>query len=335
MKRVFSGMRPTGKLHLGHMAGALTNWLKLQNDAEYECFFGVMDWHAMTSNYADLSALRDHCHSAVVEWLAVGLDPHKSPIFCQSHVAGHVELGTALGMITPLGWLYRCPTYKDQIANMKNKDLGTFGFLGYPVLMASDILLYKSNAVPVGEDQSAHVEICRELARRFNSFYGETFPEPQTLLTTTPKVPGTDGRKMSKSYGNSLLISDREDDLWGKLRGMTTDPARVRKTDPGDPEKCPVWDLHKVFNTDSEEKNQLAHDCRTAGIGCVGCKKALMGHLSRLMTPIWERYDRLERQPDLVADVLQDGARRARAVADRTMEEVRQAMGFLPLPQGV
>lgn len=331
MKRVFSGMRPTGKLHLGHMAGALTNWLKLQQDSEYECFFGVMDWHAMTSNYADLSDLQDNCHSAVVEWLAVGLDPVKSPIFCQSHVPGHVELGTALGMITPLGWLYRCPTYKDQIANMQNKDLGNYGFLGYPVLMASDILLYKSTAVPVGEDQSAHLEICRELARRFNSFYGATFPEPQTLLTKTPKVPGTDGRKMSKSYGNSLLISDREDDLWNKLRGMTTDPARVRKTDPGEPTKCPVWDLHQVFNTSEEQKAELAEGCRTAGIGCVACKKALMEHLKELMTPIWERYDALEAQPDLVKDVLADGARRARVVADQTMEEVRRAMGFVPL----
>lgn len=331
MKRVLSGMRPTGQLHLGHLAGALTNWLKLQDDAAYQCFFGVMDWHAMTSNYADLSELKSHCQSAVIEWLAVGIDPEKSPIFIQSHVCEHVELATALAMITPLGWLQRCPTYKDQIANMKNKDLGTFGFLGYPVYMASDILLYKSTDVPVGEDQSAHLELTREIARRFNGFYGEIFPEPQTMLTATPKVPGTDGRKMSKSYNNSLLIADRGDVLWNKLRVMTTDPARVRKTDPGDPQKCPVWDLHKVFNHDDSLREQIVDGCRNATIGCVQCKKYLMEQLSQMMTPVWERYDRYEKDLDYIHDVLRDGEVRARAVARQTMDEVRSVMGLIPL----
>lgn len=329
MKRIFSGMRPTGKLHIGHMAGALTNWLRLQNDPNYECFFGIVDWHAMTSDYADMSHLKENCSAVLLDWLAVGLDPEKSPIFLQSHVKEHTELALALGMITPLGWLLRCPTYKEQILNIKNKDLETFGFLGYPVLMAADILLYKSTAVPVGVDQTAHLELTREIARRFNSFYAPVFPEPEIMLTKTPKVPGTDGRKMSKSYGNSLMISDRGDDLWQKIRSMMTDPARVRKTDPGDPDKCPVWDLHKVFNPDEEQRAEIDQGCRTGTIGCVQCKKMLMAHLQEFMSPIWDRYDFYTDKTNLMEDILADGAQRAQKVASQTMAEAREAMGFI------
>lgn len=329
MKRIFSGMRPTGKLHLGHMAGALTNWIRLQNDPEYQCFFGIVDWHAMTSDYADMSHMKEHCRDVLLDWLAVGVDPVKSPIFLQSHVPAHAELSLALGMTTPLGWLQRCPTYKEQILNLQNKDLSTYGFLGYPVLMAADIMVYKSNAVPVGEDQSAHLELTRELVRRFNSFYGAIFPEPETLLTATPKVPGTDGRKMSKSYGNSIMISDGDEQIWDKLRTMMTDPARVRKTDPGNPDICPVWDLHKVFNNDVQQKAELDASCRGGSIGCIQCKKALREHLNTLMTPIWERYDLYRQRPGLLEEVVADGARRARLVADVTLEEAREAMGFI------
>ncbi|ERL24890.1 tryptophan--tRNA ligase [Jonquetella sp. BV3C21] len=329
MKRIFSGMRPTGKLHLGHMAGALTNWLKLQRDPNVECFFGIVDWHAMTSNYADMTSLKVNCEEVLLDWLAVGLDPEKSPIFLQSHVHQHVELALALGMLTPLGWLERCPTYKEQILNLSNKDLGTYGFLGYPVLMAADILIYKATDVPVGEDQTAHLELARAIANRFNNFYRPVFPEPQIMLTATPKVPGTDGRKMSKSYGNSLMISDRADALWEKIRTMVTDPARIRKTDPGDPNKCPVWDLHKVFNGDEASKCQLAADCRAGAIGCIQCKRVLSDRLNEMMTPIWDRRDRFSSQPGLMEDILADGAARASAVAECTMAEAREAIGFI------
>lgn len=271
MKRIFSGMRPTGKLHLGHLAGALTNWVRLQN--EYECFFCIVDWHGLMSEYADSKMIKENCIEVLLDWLSVGIDPRRSVVFMQSHVPEHAELHLALSMITPLGWLERNPTYKEQILNMQNKDLGTYAFLGYPVLMAADILLYKAEVVPVGEDQSAHLEITREIARRFNGFFGEVFPEPQMLLTPTPRVPGTDGRKMSKSYGNAINISDPFDLIWEKLRTMVTDPARYRRTDPGDPDKCPVWDLHKVFTQDLDKRKELDRGCRTAGIGCIDCKR--------------------------------------------------------------
>ncbi len=325
--RVFSGMRPTGKLHIGHMAGALTNWIKLQDD--YDCFYGIVDWHALMSDYADPRKIGENCREVLLDWLSCGLDPEKSAIFLQSHVPEHAELHLALSMITPLGRLERNPTYKEQITNLQNKDLSTYAFLGYPVLMAGDILLYKSNKVPVGEDQSAHLEIARDLARRFNHFYGEVFPEPETLLTPTPKVPGTDGRKMSKSYGNSINISDDLETVWGKLRTMVTDPARERKSDPGEPEKCPVWDLHKVFNADDSQKEELAHGCRTAGIGCVDCKKALYAHIKEILGPAQEKRTYFEEHDDQLADILRSGAERARVVARKTMDEVRGSLGFL------
>ncbi|MDR2179564.1 MAG: tryptophan--tRNA ligase [Synergistaceae bacterium] len=328
--RVFSGMRPTGALHLGHLAGALTNWVDLQE--KYECFYSIVDWHALMSNYADPGETRQNCIDILLDWLSTGLDPEKSCLFIQSHVPQHAELSLALAMIAPLGWLYRNPTYKEQIQNLQNKDLSTYAFLGYPVLMAADILVYKADKVPVGEDQSAHMELSREIARRFNHFFGENLlPEPQTLLTPTPKVPGTDGRKMSKSYGNSLYISEDPKSLWDKIRTMITDPAREKRTDPGDPNKCPVWDIHKVFNKDPEQAKEIDKGCRTAGIGCIDCKKMLNAHISAMMEPIRQRRVRYEKDPALLTDILAEGAKRAKVVAQNTMEELYPAMGLLPL----
>lgn len=326
MKRIFSGMRPTGKLHLGHLAGALTNWVRLQD--KYECFFCIVDWHGLMSEYADSKMIRENCIEVLLDWLAVGIDPRRSVVFMQSHVPEHAELHLALSMITPLGWLERNPTYKEQILNMQNKDLGTYAFLGYPVLMAADILLYKAEVVPVGEDQSAHLEITREIARRFNSFFGEVFPEPQMLLTPTPRVPGTDGRKMSKSYGNAINISDPFDLIWEKLRTMVTDPARYRRTDPGDPDKCPVWDLHKVFTQDLNKRNELDRGCRTAGIGCIDCKKVLFENIKNALSPIQDKRRYYEAHREEFLDVLYDGAKKAKSVAKNVMEEVKVSVGL-------
>ncbi len=321
-------MRPTGKLHLGHLAGALTNWIKLQDD--YECVYGIVDWHALMSDYADSSKIRGNCREVLLDWLSSGLDPDKSIICVQSHVPQHAELHLALSMITPLGWLQRCPTYKEQIINIQNKDLSNYAFLGYPVLMAADILLYKSHLVPVGEDQSAHLEISREIVRRFNNFYGEILVEPQILLTPTPKVPGTDGRKMSKSYGNAIDISDSPEAMWEKLRTMMTDPAREKRKDPGTPEKCPVWDIHKVFNNDEDQKAEIHEGCLNAGIGCVECKKRLREHVERVMAPIRERRAYYEKDEDLLTDILIEGASKAKIIAQETIDQVVTAIGFVP-----
>ena len=330
MYRVFSGMRPTGRLHLGHMAGALTNWLSLQED--HECYYSIVDWHALMSDYADPSRLSYNTREILLDWLAVGLDPKKCAIFIQSHVKEHIELQMAFSLITPLGWLERNPTYKEQIINLKNKDLSNYAFLGYPVLQAADILVYKAHKVPVGVDQEAHLELSREIARRFNNFYGNggiIFPEPEMVLTHTPKIPGTDGRKMSKSYGNSLDIADEVPALTKKVLTMVTDPARERRTDPGDPDKCPVWDLHKFFNHNESEMSELAHGCKTAGIGCVECKKKLVVHVEAYMTPIHDRRIKFEAQTDELMDILNDGAKRARAFAEVTMDEVYRVLGIL------
>lgn len=327
MKRIFSGMRPTGKLHLGHLAGALTNWVRLQD--EYECFFCIVDWHGLMSEYADSKMIKENCVEVLLDWLAVGIDPKRSVVFMQSHVPEHAELHLALSMITPLGWLERNPTYKEQILNMQNKDLGTYAFLGYPVLMAADILLYKAEVVPVGEDQSAHLEITREIARRFNSFFGEVFPEPQMLLTPTPRVPGTDGRKMSKSYGNAINISDPFDLIWEKLRTMVTDPARYRRTDPGDPDKCPVWDLHKIFTQDLDKRKELDRGCRTAGIGCIDCKRVLFENIKSALSPIQDKRRYYEAHREEFLDILYDGAKRAESVAKNVMEEVKVSVGLV------
>ncbi|WP_260795607.1 tryptophan--tRNA ligase [Occallatibacter riparius] len=323
--RVLSGMRPTGKLHLGNYMGALHNWVNLQND--YECYFFVADLHALTTDYADPSNILPNTREVMLDYLAAGLDPAKSVLFVQSQVKQHFELPLYLGMITPVGWLERVPSYKDMQENLAEKDLSMYGFLGYPVLMASDILLYQPKYVPVGQDQQAHVELTREVARRFNNFYKlngeEVLPEPDVLLTPSPKLPGTDGRKMSKSYGNTILLSDPEPEVRKKLKTMVTDPARVRRTDPGDPDKCPVGDLHKVFSShDTLEK--VYAGCRTAGIGCIECKGWAADALVQILNPIQER--RAKYSDADVDDVLKDGAARAEARAEQTMAEVRAAM---------
>ena len=327
-KRVLSGMRPTGKLHLGNYVGALENWVRMQD--QYQCFFCVVDWHALTTDYADTSRVKENSLEVALDWLAAGLDPEKSVLFIQSHVPAHAELHLLLSMITPLGWLERVPTYKEQRENIRDKDLGTYGFLGYPVLQAADILMYKANVVPVGEDQVAHVELTREIARRFNGFYGkraDVFPEPQSLLTPAPKLPGTDGRKMSKSYGNTILLTDPEPVVRQKLKTMVTDPARVRRSDPGNPDVCPVGDLHKIFS-DRATMDKVNVGCRSAGIGCIECKGWAADALVQLLNPMQERRKKFEENPRLAWDILEAGSGRARKVAAETMDGVREAMGM-------
>ncbi len=316
-------MRPTGKLHLGNLVGALQNWVKLQD--EYESFHFVADWHMLTTDYADTADLRANTWEMVADWLAAGLDPEKATFFIQSRLPEHAELHLLFSMVTPLGWLERVPTYKEQLDNIKDRDLHTYGFLGYPVLQAADILMYKAQYVPVGEDQVAHVELTREIARRFNSFYGRVFPEPQALLTPTPKLPGTDGRKMSKSYDNAIFLGDAPDVVSSKLATMITDPARKRRTDPGNPDVCPVFDLHKVFSS-SETIDRVNRECRTAEIGCLDCKKLLAQHLNAHLAPIQERRKPYEQNPQRVWDILETGTAKARQVAQATMAEVRAAV---------
>ena len=331
--RVLSGMRPTGKLHLGNYMGALANWVKLQD--QYECYFFIADLHALTTDYADTSNILPNTMEVAMDFLAGGLDPERCTIFVQSHVKPHFELPLYLGMITPLGWLERTPSYKEMQENVSNKDLTNFGFLGYPVLMASDILLYQADFVPVGQDQQAHVELTREIARRFNQFYKlegrEVLPEPKVLLTPSPKLPGTDGRKMSKSYGNTILMTDAEPVVRQKLKTMVTDPAHIRRTDPGDPDKCPVGDLHKVFSTPETLAN-VYEGCRTAGIGCIQCKGWAADALVQLLAPIQER--RASYSEAQVTEILEDGSNRASTRAEQTMREVRAAMQLTSSGEG-
>src|ERR1700691_3046049 len=324
-KRVLSGMRSTGKLHLGNYVGALDNWVRMQD--EYECFFMVADWHALTTDYADTSRVKQNTLEVALDWLAAGLDPEKCVIFIQSHVPAHAELHLLFSMITPLGWLERVPTYKEQRENIKDKDLGTYGFLGYPVLQSADILVYKADVVPVGEDQVAHVELTREIARRFNGFYGEVFPEPKSLLTPAPKLPGTDGRKMSKSYGNTIMLTDPEPVVRQKLKTMVTDPARVRRSDPGNPDVCPVGDLHKIFSNASTIEKVNA-GCRSAGIGCIECKSWAADALVQLLSPMQERRKKFEENPRLAWDILEAGTQRARQAAAKTMDDVCNTVGI-------
>src|ERR1700722_15836520 len=327
-KRVLSGMRSTGKLHLGNYVGALDNWVRMQD--EYDCFFEIADWHALTTDYADTSRVKVNSLEVALDWLAAGLDPERSVIFIQSHVPAHAELHLLFSMITPLGWVERVPTYKEQRDNIQDKDLGTYGFLGYPVLQAADILLYKADVVPVGEDQVAHVELTREIARRFNGFYGEkkaVFPEPQSLLTPAAKLPGTDGRKMSKSYGNAIMLSDPEAVVRQKLKTMVTDPARVRRSDPGNPDVCPVGDLHKIFSG-RETMDKVNVGCRSAGIGCIECKSWAADSLVKLLAPMQERRKKFEENPRLTWDILEAGTERAAKAAAETMADVREAMGM-------
>jgi len=394
-KRVLSGMRPTGQLHLGNFHGALRNWIELQY--QYECFFFVADWHALTTGYAETSKIQEHGHEMVIDWLAAGLNPGVATLFIQSRVPEHAELHLLLSMITPLGWLERVPSYKDQQEQLKDQDLTTYGFLGYPVLQSADILIYRPAFIPVGEDQVAHVEITREIARRFNHLYGREpdfeqkaekaikslggrngtlyrqlrrkfqeagdaealekaralvesnaritvadrerllgylegtgvaiLPEPHAQLTATPKVPGLDGRKMSKSYGNTIGLREDPDEVAKKLRSMQTDPARVRRTDPGDPEKCPVWDLHKIYSG-AETQEWVQTGCRTAGIGCLDCKQPLIDKVVEEITAIRKRAQEYEDNPDLVRGIIDEGCEKARAAARETLNDVREAMGL-------
>ncbi len=380
--RVLSGMRPTGRLHLGNYMGALYNWVRLQHD--YDCFFFIADLHALTTDYADPSRVQENCFQIALDFLSAGLDPGRCVIFKQSDVMQHAQLSLLFGMFTPLGWLERVPSYKDQQEQLREKDLATYGFLGYPLLQSADILLYKPDFVPVGADQVAHVELTREVARRFNQLYpGEFFtspeaapwemsailekarklagepkastrtqfnahqlyeaaqqtkklspfgvreilPEPQVLLTPSPKLPGLDGRKMSKSYGNFIMLSEPEAELREKLKTMVTDPARVRRTDPGNPDVCPVFDLHKVFSSE-ETQAKAAEGCRTAGIGCIECKSWLADAIVERIAPIQAHRRDLEQRPQVVLDVLANGSIRAIKRAQQTLDEVQHAMGL-------
>lgn len=327
--RVVSGSRPTGRLHLGHLHGALRNWLALQDRAE--CFFFVADWHALTTGYEDTSGIRDSTRHMVLDWLAIGLDPAKVVLFVQSAVKEHAELHLLLSMIVPTPWLLRNPTIKEQarelglITDENEMSQLNYGLLGYPVLQSADILLYRARAVPVGIDQVPHLELTREVARRFNRLYGEVFPEPEALLTESPKIPGTDGRKMSKSYNNAVFLDEPEKDIDSKLSRMATDPRRVRRTDPGDPADCPAFNLHRIYCT-PEEIEYVTHGCRTAGIGCLDCKKIMIKHVLAELAPIRARRAELDRRPAVVDEVLSDGNRRARSMAEATMVDVREAM---------
>ena len=394
--RVLSGMRPTGRLHLGHYHGVLKNWLELQH--EYECFFFVADWHALTTHYDDPSLIPGSIWEMVVDWLAAGINPGSATLFVQSRIPEHAELHLLLSMITPLGWLERVPSYKDQQERLKEKDLATYGFLGYPLLQSADILMYKAGLVPVGEDQVAHVELTREIARRFNHIYGREpgfeekaeqakrkmgkknaqlfdrlrkrymeqgdrealdvahallesqgnitmgdrerlmgylegggriiLPEPKPLLTKASKMPGLDGQKMSKSYGNTIALRDDPAQVEKALRTMPTDPARVRRTDPGEPAKCPVWQFHQVY-ADESTQAWVQEGCRSAGIGCIQCKQPVIDAVLAELKPIQERARELDEQPELVRTVINEGCEAARDVARDTMDEVRHAMSLV------
>lgn len=395
-QRVLSGMRPTGRLHLGHYHGVLKNWVKLQN--EYDCLFFAADWHALTTMYEDPRGIRQSTFEMVVDWLAAGLNPNTSSIFVQSHVPAHAELHLLLSMMTPLSWLERVPTYKDQQEKLRDKDLATYGFLGYPLLQSADILIYRAGLVPVGADQVAHVEITREVARRFNHLYGREpgfaeavdaaitkmgkkasklyidlrrryqeagddealataqalvhdqqnitlgdkerllgslegsgkiiLPEPQALLTEASKMPGLDGQKMSKSYGNFISLRELPDDVDAKVRKMPTDPARVRRTDPGNPDVCPVWQLHEVYS-DEATKQWVQTGCRSAGIGCLECKRPVIDTINAELAPMRARAQQYESSPDLIQGILNEGRERAADLAEDTLKEVRMAMGLV------
>lgn len=324
-KRILSGMRPTGKLHLGHLHGALENWRELQN--KYECFYFIADWHALTTDYADPSKINESTYEMLADWIACGIDPNKSTIFVQSHIKEHAELTLLLGMITPLSWLERVPTYKEIKEQLQDKDLATYGFLGYPLLQTADIIAYKADYVPVGEDQVPHLELAREIVRRFNYLYGETFPEPNPLLTKVPKILGTDGRKMSKSYGNAIYLSDTPEEITSKIMKMYTDPRRLRRTDPGDPDDCGIFYLHKFYSRE-EDIAMVNRECRTAGIGCVDCKKLLLPNLIRELAPIREKKEELMKRKDELEDIIRAGDKKARDVAGETLSEVRIKLGI-------
>jgi tryptophanyl-tRNA synthetase len=320
---VLSGLRPTGRVHLGNYFGAIRNWVQLQD--KYRCYYFVADWHALTSDYADPENIRQSTYDAVADWLAAGLDPKKSTIFVQSEVKEHAELHLLLSMVTPLPWLERVPTFKDQQAQIDDKDLNTYGFLGYPLLQTADIIVYRANHVPVGEDQASHLELSREIVRRFNNFYGDVFPEPQPLFTATPKVPGLDGRKMSKSYGNTIGLTASADEIRALVMTMFTDPNRIRRKDPGNPDICNLFQFHKLFSDDATIA-RIDHECRAALIGCVDDKKLLAEIMIEELRPIRARREEIDRDPGIVWNVLREGNERARERAGETLTLVRRAM---------
>lgn len=322
---VVSGMRPTGKLHLGHLLGTLDNWGDLQQ--KFDCYFFVADWHVLTTDYERPENVSAYALEMVTDWLAAGIDPERCVIFRQSAILEHAELALLLGMLTPVSWLERNPTYKDQRQQLSGKDLSTFGFLGYPVLQAADILLYKGARVPVGEDQVPHVELTRDIARRFNNYYGAVLPEPEALLSPAPRVPGTDGRKMSKSYGNAILLDEDPASIEKRLGRMTTDPRRARRTDPGDPKDCPAFRLHQVYCS-PEEIETVTEGCKTAGIGCLDCKKIMIKHVVEALAPLRARRAELASEPARVREILEAGTAKAQQVARETMREVREAVGL-------
>jgi tryptophanyl-tRNA synthetase len=324
-KTVFSGMRPTGKLHIGHLVGALSNWLQLQD--QYRCIYGIVDWHALTTEYQNVANLSDNVIEVTLDWLSVGLDPEKSIFMIQSLVKEHAELHLLFSMIVPVPWLERVPSYKEQQQQLADRDLSTYGFLGYPLLQAADILVYKAELVPVGEDQVAHIELTREVARRFNNFYRPIFPEPQAMLAPTPRLLGTDRRKMSKSYGNVILLSDSPETVRKKVSMTVTDPARQRRTDKGNPDVCTVFDYHKVF-TDKKTVGEIDFACRNATIGCVECKDILANNLIAKLEPIYRKRKELELKKDQICGILTDGSARARRLAAATMEEARDAVNI-------
>jgi tryptophanyl-tRNA synthetase len=324
-KIVLSGMRPTGSLHLGHLVGALRNWIKLQEQCH--CFYTIVTWHALSSEYQNSKAIKKNIFEVAVDWISIGLDPDKSVLFIQSDVKEHAELHLLLSMVIPLPWLQRVPTFKEMQRELPDKDINTYGFFGYPVLQTADILIYKANAVPVGEDQAYHLEFAREVTRRFNRLFGEIFPEPQTFLTNVPKLAGTDGRKMSKSYGNSIYLKDPPELIQKKIETMKTDTRRKRRSDPGIPDDCPVYTLHKAFVA-REKRDELAQRCRTAGIGCLDCKAVAIESILNILAPYREQRKRFEKNPNLVWEILEEGNKKARQVAQKTMEEVRSAIGF-------
>ena len=323
--RTVSGMRPTGPLHLGHYFGALKNWVALQN--EMQCFYFVADWHALTSDYADTSRVEEFSLEMVKDWLVSGLDPKRSVIFQQSLVKEHAELALILGMLTPVSWLERNPTYKEQRQEITHKDLGNVGFLSYPVLQAADILLYKPKWVPVGEDQLPHLELTREICRRFNNFYGELFPEPEARLTPAARCPGLDGRKMSKSYNNAIYLKDSMEEITPKIRGMFTDKNRLRRTDPGDPKVCNLYPYHELL-TDEQTRAEICVGCTSATWGCVDCKKVLLANLEKFLTPMHEKRRELEQDPGYIGDVLREGTHAARLEAQKTMDEANGLLHF-------
>ncbi|MDT3777767.1 tryptophan--tRNA ligase [Nitrospira sp. MA-1] len=324
--RVLSGMQPSGLMHLGNLLGALENWKSLQT--QYECYFFVADWHAMSTNYADTSRIKEFTQELLIDWLAAGIDPDRATVFVQSGIPEHAILHLLFSMIVPVPWLERNPTYKEKQDEIKEKDLSTYGFLGYPVLQAADILLYKPDIVPVGKDQLPHLELTREIGRRFNNLYSPVFPEPKEHLTQFPKVMGTDGRKMSKSYGNTINLSDTEPVVRKKLKTMVTDPARVRRTDKGNPDICPVFDFHKIYSS-ADVIKQVDRDCRTAAIGCIDCKQQVADAMVERYGPMWDKRATILQHPEQTQEMVEEGRKRASHVAHETMQEVKTAMKIL------